>query len=187
MSQDASRALVSATTERTTIESTEMSTQAGWPHVLDAFLNTLDSAATKREYRRDVESAMAVLGDLEAFTAVALTEYRDRWVSRMNQSSRDHLSPSSVTRHLAAMRSFLRFARLTGQTNLPDEVIRFALKSPRVTVLKPYQVLSEEEKTRLVAAAEASPRDRVLLSFVLATGLRASEVCALQVRDESRQ
>ena len=154
-----------------------------WRMVLDAFLNTLDSTATKREYRRDVESAMAILGEPHALTAVALTQYRDRCMAKLDDHSDEHLSPTSVVRHLAAVRSFLRFARLTGQLRLSDEVIRFVLKSPKSIVIKPYQVLSDEEKVRLISAADGCARDQVLLSVILATGLRASEICGLRVGD----
>jgi integrase/recombinase XerD len=168
-----------------TIRETDVSARANvyWREVLDAFLNTLDSPATQREYRRDVESAMGVVGDLDTLTAVALAQYRDRCVARLADNSSAHLSPTSVVRHLAAVRSFLRFARLTGQLHLSDEVIRFVLKSPKATVIKPYQVLAEAEKASLISAAEGCARDRVLLSVILATGLRAAEICALRVGD----
>ena len=167
----------------TTVPSAMTEHLADWRIVLDTFLNTLDSPATKREYRRDVETAIAVLGDLNNLTAMALTEYRERCLARLADNADDQLSPASVARHLAALRSFLRFARLTGQLGLTDEVIRFALKSPKAIVLTPYQVLSEAEETRLVAAAKDNARDRLLLWVVIATGLRASEVCALRVGD----
>ncbi len=154
-----------------------------WQSVLRAFLNLLDSPATKREYRRDVETAMQELADLSTLDAIALSQYRDRCLSRLSEQSADRLSPTSVVRHLAALRSFLRFARLTGQLRLSDEVVRFALKSPKATVIKPYQVLTDEEKTRLIEAAAGNARDRVLLSVITATGLRASEACALRVGD----
>ena len=165
------------------VQTQEGAAQWGWRVVLAAFLNTLDSPATRREYQRDIETALAVLGDLHALTAVALTEYRERCLARLARVAANHLAPASVVRHLAAVRSFLRFARLTGQLRLPDEVIRFSLKSPKAKVLKPYQVLSAAEQMQLVAAASGKPRDRVLLLLVIATGVRASEVCALQVGD----
>lgn len=154
-----------------------------WHIVLAAFLKTLDSPATKREYRRDVETAMLVFSNLHSLSAVTLTQYRDDCMTRLVDDATNQLSPASVVRHLAALRSFLRFARLTGQLHLTDEVIRFTLKSPKALVIKPYQVLSEEEKTRLIAAADGNHRDRVLLSTVIATGLRASELCTLRVGD----
>lgn len=166
-----------------TLSVSEPTDKIDWRIVLDAFLNTLDSPATKREYRRDVETSMAILGELHSLNAVELTRYRDQCMSRLDDHAADHLSPGSVMRHLAAVKSFLRFARLTGQLRLSDEIIRFTLKSPKAVVLKPYQVLSEEEKTQLIAAANDKPRDRVLLHVVIATGLRAAELCALRIGD----
>lgn len=151
--------------------------------VLEAFLNTLDSPETKRAYRHEVGLALVEWTDLGAVTAVELTEHRERWVSRLDDHRTDRLSPSAVLRHLAAVRSFLRFARLTNQVRLTHEMITYTLKSPKATVIRPYQVLTHDERDQLIGAARANLRDRVLLEFALATGLRASEITGIQVGD----
>ncbi|MBI5651827.1 MAG: tyrosine-type recombinase/integrase [Chloroflexi bacterium] len=112
-----------------------------------------------------------------------MADYRARCLASLANKGANRPSPTSVVRHLAAVRAFLRFARFTGQLHLTDEVIRFILKSPRAEVRNPYQVLSDEERPRLIAATKSNARDHILLLLVVATGVRASEVCALRVGD----
>lgn len=151
--------------------------------VLTAFLQTLDSAATRRAYRREVAAALGLLGPLGMLTPTKLTAYREGITSRMEPGAQKPLSPSSVARHLAALRSFLRFARLTGQLPVSYDIIKFTLKSPKAEVVKPYQVLSDAELARLLGAARENLRDRMILTVAAATGLRCSELCNLRVSD----
>lgn len=151
--------------------------------ILESWLNTLDSQNTRRAYRRSIETALSELGELEMLTAPALTEHRQQWVARLDAKDGSRLSPATVARHLSALRSFLRFARYTGQTVLPKDVIELALKSPKALVIKPYQVLNDQESSRLIGVARGNTRDRVLITLALATGLRAMELCNLTAGD----
>jgi integrase len=90
---------------------------------------------------------------------------------------------TAVTRKLAAARSFLRFCRLTGLTRLTSEVIAFVLKSPTATVIKPYEVLTQAEQSRVLNVVEDRPRDRVWVALALGAGLRASELTGVKVDD----
>lgn len=154
-----------------------------WQTVLEAYLRTLDSEATQKAYGREVTAAMNEFGSLGEVTAVGLTAHRDSFLKRMQAEAGEPLSPASVARHLAALRSFLKFARLTGQLGIPNEVIQLTLKSPRAEVIRPYQVLTERELGRLLAATRANLRDRMLFAVAAATGLREAETCNLQVGD----
>lgn len=154
--------------------------------IVEAWLNTLDSENTRRAYRRSLNLALAELGELANLDAVALTEHRRAWVARMDANDKTRLSPATVLRHLSALRSFLKFARLTGQVRLPNDVIAFALKLPKATVIKPYEVINETERKRLIGAARGNTRDRVLITVAVGTGLRAMELCHLVVGDLRR-
>jgi site-specific recombinase XerD len=109
--------------------------------------------------------------------AAALTEPRAR-----DYAARDfkrHLKvnrgwkPSSVNLALAGVDHFNRFLGL-GPANVKRE--RLAQASPRA--------LSEEQQRALLRAAEASrPRDRVIVTLLLYTGLRLQELVALDVDD----
>ncbi len=141
-----------------------------WREAIEPFLNTLDSSQTRRSYRGDIAEAIqqlkiALIGEI---TAPMLTEYRAGLVARLDVRGVRRLTPSTVARKLAAVRSFLRFCRLTGLTRLTSEVIAFALKSPKATVIKPYDVLTQAEQARVLIVLEDRPRDRVLVALACA-------------------
>lgn len=161
----------------------EMIVPERWRPIMDAYLRTLDSSRTQHAYRKAIEHAFQTLGDLDTLSAIALTNYRETWMKRLDDSHAQPLAPSSVAQHLAALRAFLKFARLTDQLHLSVEVIRFTLKSPRVQVIRPYQVLTDKEFGRLIAAARGNLRDRMIFTIADATGLREAELCRLKVGD----
>lgn len=154
-----------------------------WSPVLTAYLQTLSSEQTKRAYGKAIKAAMQQLGDLATLQATQLTAYRDQWVSRLEDTAAQPLSAASISLHLSALRSFLKFARLTGQVPLSNEIIQFCLKSPKVTVVNPYEVPNDREFNQLVVAARAQPRDRMILTLAGATGLREAELCNLKLGD----
>lgn len=149
-----------------------------WPIVLDAYLATaVDSDHTRRAYRRHVTAALEWCGvaTLAELTGAALAAYR-AYVTSLS------VAPASQVQALAALRSFLTWSRTMGAHALPGDVVQVALRTPRATVLRPYNVLSDAEIAGVLGAA-GNPRDRALLAVLLGAGLRAAEVCALDVRD----
>jgi integrase/recombinase XerC len=151
---------------------------APWPVVLDAFLAAgVDSENTRKAYRRNITAAFTTMRvrSLQGVTGLTLARYRAGLVA-------DGRSPAAHAQVLASLRSFLRWAGLFGAHRVRQEVVAAALKIPRVTVRRPYQVLSPAEEKALVAAA-ASTRDRAILAVLLGSGLRAAEVSALDVGD----
>lgn len=94
------------------------------------------------------------------------------------------LQPSSIARHLAAIRVFFRFLFANGL--VPEEPTKF-LETPTRWKRLP-NVLSPSKMRRLVEAPSAEHgrlwlRDRAMLELMYAAGLRASEVGALKLRD----
>lgn len=92
------------------------------------------------------------------------------------------LSPASVARKLAAVRSFHRF--LGRERDYPDPAARLeSVQTPRSLP----RVLSVEQVRELLRAPlGAEPmalRDRAILELLYATGMRASEACELRVGD----
>lgn len=154
-----------------------------WRTVLRAYLQTLDSPRTKYAYRKAIETAMSEFGELYTVTPLELTAYRDRWIERLDEDHPRHLSTASVAQHLAAVRAFLLFAQQNQLTLLTRDIIKLTLKSPRVDVIRPYQILTAPELRRLLSAARDNPRDRMLLALAAATGLREMEICNLRVGD----
>jgi integrase/recombinase XerD len=95
----------------------------------------------------------------------------------------EKLAPSSVARHLVALKMFYRFLKMeeraaTGAVEL--------LSSPSLWERIP-QVLSPEAVDRLLAAPQPGDRfflrDRAILETLYATGCRASEVVGLKLAD----
>lgn len=151
-----------------------------WAVVIGAFVATLDSPRTRREYARNLRGALAVLGGPADVTPVALAAYRARVVDQVGR-----LSVSTVNIHLSALRSFLKFCSRVGALGIPEALIGLTLKGLKARVRKPYQVLGADEAERLLAAASVSPRDHLFIALALATGLRCAELCAIRLGDLS--
>ncbi len=94
------------------------------------------------------------------------------------------LSSASVSRKVAAARSFIHF--LFSEGLIANELVNW-LHQPKVAKRLPH-TLSEEEVGQLlhIASLEQTPlglRDQALMELLYATGMRASEVIRLQVDD----
>ena len=93
-------------------------------------------------------------------------------------------SPATSARKVASARSFFKYLVETGQ--LAENPIRNVV-SPQVSKKAP-RVLTQAEYLQLLAVPQSlsSPearRDTVMLELLYATGLRATEVVSLQLRD----
>jgi integrase/recombinase XerD len=95
----------------------------------------------------------------------------------------EKLAPTSVARHLVALKMFYRFLRL--EERVQQSAVEL-LSSPSLWERIP-QVLSPESVDKLLAAPRTDDRfylrDRALLETLYATGSRASEVVGLQLAD----
>jgi len=149
-----------------------------WGAAVEIYIATLDSEATKHEYRRNVSGALAILGGPADITPAALIKYRDQVAHQLGR-----LSGNTINMHLASLRGFLKFCHLAGFINLSDDAIGRFLRNVKAHVVTPYQVLSKPEIAALLASAQVNPRDHLLLSLALATGLRCAELCNIQVQD----
>jgi integrase/recombinase XerC len=149
-----------------------------WPIVVAAYLDaTIDSPHTRRAYQRHLHAAFTWL-DVPAvadLNGAQLAAYR----AHLTNNS---LAPASQAQALAALRAFLHWSGTMGAHRLSGDVIRAALKTPRGSTRKPYQVLSEPEGAALLGAV-TTPRDLALLAVMLGAGLRAAEAVGLDITD----
>lgn len=149
-----------------------------WGAAVETYISSLDSEATKREYKRNVLGALAILGGPCDITPAALIQYREQAARQLGR-----LSGNTINMHLAALRGFLKFCRLADLVSLSDDAICRFLRNVKAHVVTPYQVLSKPEIAALLTSARVNPRDHLLLSLALATGLRCAELCNIRVHD----
>ena len=150
--------------------------------LISIYLRTLTSPQTIRTYNTEIRMFVAFLREglgREEFGEVTAEDV---------SSYREHLLktyvPATVAKKLAALRRFLTFTYMSGATRINPEALHFFGKSPKVGQDPSYNVLTEEEISRILAAARArNYRDYVMLAVMAGAGLREAEVVGLKVGD----
>ena len=131
------------------------------------------SANTLAAYRRDLRDYLAYLGDNEPSAGRAVS-----YIAQLHAAT---LNPATIARKIAAMRGLHRFL-VAEQFAAEDPTV--LLDSPRLGAPLP-KALNVDEVERLMAApAEDTPlgaRDRALLEFMYATGVRVTEAVNLDL------
>ncbi len=139
---------------------------------------------TIRAYRTDLDKLWGFLRaqgvvSLEAVTREDLRDFLEREAAQ-------GMGPRTRARELVSVKAFFHFLR--SKKLLPLDVTEL-MGAPRLPKMVP-QALSEEETRRLLAVYDAPPaekdrprylRNRCILAFLYATGLRVSELCALRM------
>ena len=150
--------------------------------LLSAYLRTLSSPATIKTYNTEIgmflEYLRGRLGqrDLSDVTAEDLSYYREHLLGAY--------APATAAKKLSALRRFLTFTYMVGATRVNPEALRFFAKSPKVMQDPSYNVLTEEELSRMLSAARTTNwRDYVLLAVMAGAGLREAEAVGLKVGD----
>lgn len=153
------------------------------PNWSEAFVNYLRSECHLAEnsvaaYQRDINRFRQWLGP-RAIAALSIRDLSD-YVAHLSDLK---LAPSSVARHIVALRMFFRYLQLEGL--LKDNLAEL-LGSQKLWERIP-EVLAPQEVDRFLTAPTAGDaywkRDRALLELLYATGCRASEVSNLKLRD----
>ena len=150
--------------------------------LLTLFLES-HSPTTMAAYRRDLED-YARFCELPTETAIAdllalpAGEANRRALAYRTHLRQRKLSPATINRRLAALRSLSKLARLLGQTTWALEVTNLASEAYRDT-----RGPGRENVQKLLALAEQNPRDHAILRLLYDLGLRRAEVCALDVAD----
>ena len=113
---------------------------------------------------------------MEAVTAEDISLYREHLVKTY--------TAATAAKKLAVLRRFLVFTYMAGATAVNPEALRFFAKSPRVRQDPSYNVLTEDELSRMLSSARTTNyRDYVLLAIMAGCGLREAEVVEIRLRD----
>jgi tyrosine recombinase XerD len=151
---------------------------------IDRFLVDLEerrgaSRHTIAAYRSDLDALSEWLHEhgIETWTALDRRSVRS-WLAWMHGEG---LAPRTVVRRLSALRSFFRFL---GREGLVTESPLLSTISPKTPKSLPA-VLTVEEVERLLAVPDMSTpyglRDRAMFETLYATGLRLSELLAMNL------
>lgn len=150
--------------------------------LLAAYLRTLSSPATVTTYNTEIrmfvgylkrDLSRSYIGDV---TAEDLSLYREHLIKTY--------ASATVAKKLAALRKFLTFTYMVGATRVNPDALRFFAKSPKVGQDPSYNVLTDDELSRMLSAARVSNwRDYVLLAVMSGAGLREAEVVGLKIGD----
>ena len=136
---------------------------------------------TEISYERDLKKAADYfasqeLGDLTQVSETNLNSY-------LLYLERDHMSPATVSRNIASLRSFYQYLLREKKIDRdPSE----RLKPPKVEKKAP-QILTLEEVSALLhqpnCQTDKGLRDRAMMCLVYATGIRVSELVHLRLAD----
>ena len=184
------RATAARTTARSTARSarTPTDTRSTLPQVR-AFLLHLASERgladnSLHAYRRDLEDIERFL---QGIGKTPVTAGADEFRAYLQDQTHLGRATKTVSRRLAAIRVFLRFLASLGEDRA--HVLQ-QLERPKPERSLP-KVLSRQQVAQLIAAPDpASPlfsRDVAILELLYASGLRATELCDLKLRDVNLQ
>jgi site-specific recombinase XerD len=141
------------------------------------------SEATRRAYRADLADFGSWLRrrgtPLEDVDTRVLAEYVAELGAARPARRPRRLSPATIARRLAAVRSFLRFA--LGAERVPDASL--APRRPRRLPAAPRPEEVEAELERLGEDGPLGVRNRALVELVYSAGLRSREAVDLDLAD----
>jgi integrase/recombinase XerD len=149
--------------------------------LISVYLRTLSSPQTIKTYNTELRMFLSYLeGEigkgLEELTAEDLSLYREHLINTY--------ASATAAKKLAALRRFLIFTYMAGATAVNPEALRYFAKSPRVRQDPSYNVLTEDELSRMLSAARTTNyRDYVLLAVMAGCGLREAEVVDVRIGD----
>ena len=140
------------------------------PNTIDAYRRDLSGLAEFVRGKRGGEAADVTLVDLYALRG---------WLGTL---ARTH-APSSVARHVAAARTWMRWMQKRGivKTNPADELASPKVRRPLPTFLSVDAVAQVVEAP--VGGEPTELRDRAVLELLYGSGLRVSELATLDLGD----
>ena len=139
-----------------------------------------NSANTRESYLRDTQYYLDFLEENQVSPLEADEAMVQAFVDHLRDLKR---SPTTISRNLASVRCFYKFLIFQGEMDTnPAKAIKL-----EKTVKKLPQVLSGEDIERLLAQPDIRDpkgcRDKAMLELLYATGIRASELINLDIKD----
>lgn len=149
---------------------------------LESFISQLSlskSKPTVDAYRYDVSKFLEHLASRNVRSIKTLKP--THIIDYLGTCKQQGKSDASINRYYMAIRSYCRYLRrsklvafdLTEDVDAP----RIAQKAPRVPTVQEVQSILEQPNT----STHSGLRDRAILELLYSSGLRASELCALQI------
>ncbi len=144
-------------------------------------LNTKKMAAnTVEAYKRDILSFSTFVKErgIDNIDEATNTEV----VAYLMKLKQEGKAKATVNRKLASIRTYYNFLKEGGHISKNPAV---DIKSPKIE-RKEIEYLTLEEIERLMASPDKSPkgvRDKAMMEMLYATGIRASELIALEIDD----
>ncbi|MGI6117064.1 MAG: tyrosine recombinase [Bilifractor sp.] len=140
---------------------------------------------TEISYERDLKKAADYFQEMDIRDVAEITETNlNSYVLYLEQN---HMSPATVSRNIASLRSFFRY--LVKEKRLEDDPTE-KLKPPKVDKKAP-EILTQEEVNLLLQQPDTRTakgiRDKAMLSLLYATGIRVSELIHLKKGDVNLQ
>lgn len=136
---------------------------------------------TEISYERDLKKAEEYFEEQNVPDITKATETNLN--SYLLYLERDHMSPATVSRNIASLRSFYQYLLRMHQI---EEDPTVSLKCPKVEKKVP-EILTEEEVQKLLAQpnlqTDKGLRDETMLLILYSTGIRVSELVNLKVTD----
>ena len=145
------------------------------------YLRTLTSPQTIKTYNTEISMFVSYIEremgkGLGTLTAEDISVYREHLIGTY--------ASATAAKKLAVLRRFLVFTFMAGATTVNPESLRYFAKSPRVRQDPAYNVLTEDELSRMLGAARISNyRDYIMLAVMAGCGLREAEVVGIKIGD----
>lgn len=138
------------------------------------------SANTIESYRRDLEAFSGYISLRKLTFERVLPEHVSSYVKTLSDRGK---SQATMARALATLRSFYNFLVLSGHTTLNPAKLTKSVKTTR----KLPEILTSREVDLLLSQPRVKDykgcRDRAMLELLYATGIRVSDLLALDVPD----
>lgn len=155
-------------------------TISGYDRYLERFFQWL---VEYRKQQSDAESGATAQTELtpEMIDQEAIRQYRLH-VNRLKEKNGHDLKQSTQNFHLLAIRAFLKYLDHRGVKSISPEKVSIAKTGDREITF-----LDGEELEKILSLPDISEpnglRDKVILEMLFSTGLRVSELAALDVSD----